>query len=134
MITITAEKIATLLRDVSPVLIDWNPTDEEYAMVADDEVQRLVDEFPALPWKPGVYECEEIAKAFVMDVRRWEAKTDQSMNRAIGVAYCSRVNGDEMSHTVNVLIVDGNVTLIDMQTGEYWPAERGNDELYFVEM
>lgn len=134
MTTITTDKIAALLRDVSPALIDWNPTDEQYAVVAGDEVQKLIDESPPLPWKPGVYECEEIAKAFVMDVRKWEAKTDQPMNLAIGVAYCSRVKGEEMSHTINVLIVDGNVTLLDMQTGEYWLAERGHDEFYFVEM
>lgn len=134
MTTITTDKIAAILRDVSPGLIDWNPTDEQYSVVSGDEVQRLVDEFPALPWKPGVYECEEIAKAFVMDVRKWEAKTDQAMNRAIGVANCSRVNGEEISHTINVLIVDGVVNMLDMQTGEYWPATLGQDEFYFVEM
>lgn len=134
MITITTDKIADLLRDVSPGLIDWNPTDEEYKMVGINEMSVLVSDFPALPWKQGVYECEEIAKAFVVDVRKWEAQTDQPMNRAIGVANCSRVKGEEVSHTINVLVVDGTVTMLDMQTGEYWPAERGQDEFYFVEM
>lgn len=134
MITITTERIGELLRDVFPGLIDWNPTDEEYRQVAGDELEKLVDDFPALPWKAGVYECEEIAKAFVMDVRKWESQTDQAMNRAIGVANCSLLNGEEIKHTINLLIVDGVVTLLDMQTGEHWPAERGQDEIYFVEM
>lgn len=134
MITITTERIGELLRDVFPGLIDWNPTDEEYSVVSGDELQTLIDSFPSLPWKAGVYECEEIAKAFVMDVRKWEAKTEQAMNRAIGVANCSKLKGEEIQHTINVLIVDGAVWLLDMQTGEHWQAERGHDEIYFVEM
>lgn len=134
MITITTEQIGELLREVFPGLIDWNPTDEEYKIVGVNEMVTLASDFPALPWKDGVYECEEIAKAFVMDVRKWEAQTNQPMNRAIGVANCSKLKGEEIKHTLNVLIVDGVVTMFDMQTGEHWQAERGQDEIYFVEM
>lgn len=134
MITIKTDSIGELLRDVFPGLIDWNPTDEEYLQVDGEGLEKLVDEFPALPWKAGVYECEEIAKAFVTDVRKWEAQTNQAMNRAIGVANCSKLKGEEIQHTINVLMVDGSVCLLDMQTGEHWPAERGQDEIYFVEM
>lgn len=134
MTTIITEQIGELLRAVFPNLIDWNPTDEEYSVVAGEELPKLIEEFPALPWKPGVYECEEIAKAFVMDVRKWEAQTDQPRNRAIGVANCSKLKGKEIDHTINVLIVDGVVTMLDMQTGEHWQAELSQDEIYFVEM
>lgn len=79
-------------------------------------------------------ECEEIAKAFVMDVRKWEAQTDQTINRAIGAANCSRVRGEEIGHTINVAITADGVVLFDMQTGESWAAESGQDDIYFVEM
>lgn len=132
MRTISIEKIESLLKDCFPNLIDWNPTDEQYSVVND--LQKLIDEFPALPWKAGVYECEEIAKSFVTDVRKWEAQTDQAINRAIGVANCTIVRGVEMGHTINVAITPEGVMLFDMQTGESWAAERGQDDIYFVEM
>lgn len=52
MTTITTERIGEMLRKVFSSLIDWNPTDEEYAVV--DDLQKLIDEFHALPWKAGV--------------------------------------------------------------------------------
>lgn len=130
----TAE-IENMLRAISPDLIDWNPTDEEYQLVKWSEIAGMVKRFPASGWIENKWECEEIARAFVVDVRREEAQDkSQTLNRAIGVANCSKLQGEETNHTIDILITDRGVALLDMQTGSYWLAERGQDEFYFVEM
>lgn len=128
---ISTEKIENMLRLVSPELIDWNPTDAKYLTV--DGIEELIDMFPALPWKENVYECEEIAKSFVSDVRKHEALSGQEYNAAIGVANCSMVQGNGINHTLNIFITD-KVMLLDMQTRQVWEAAKGEDVFYFVEM
>jgi hypothetical protein len=132
---ISMPEIEKMLRKISPLLTDWNPTDEQYMLVDVEEIPILVDQFPAYQWKENKWECEEIAKAFMMDVRRQEAEDPTiSHNRAIGVAYCSRIAGEDVQHTVNILIAESGVYLLDMQTKHFWRAEGGRDEIYFVEM
>lgn len=132
---INTEKIERQLRAVFPALTDWNPTDDEYRIVRWVEIPTLIKRHPASKWHENKWECEEIAKAFMVDVRREEAVDDAIINnRAIGVCNCSMVQGEELAHTINVLITDRGVALLDMQTETFWLAEVGRDEIYFVEM
>lgn len=116
-------------------LSDWNPTDPAYLVVSRDDISAIAKMFPSQKWVESKWECEEIAKAFVVDVRRMEAQDGTiDLNRAIGVANCSRLSGDKVSHTVNIAISQDDIFLLDMQTGEYHVAEKGKDEVFFVEM
>lgn len=127
--------IEQLLRSVFPDFYDWNPTDEEYRVVRWVEMPGLIKRFPASKWQENKWECEEIAKAFVTDVRREEAADPViTHNRAIGVCNCEKLHGEEIGHTINILITDKGVVLLDMQTETFWLAESGQDAIYFVEM
>jgi hypothetical protein len=133
--TLTTKAIKRQLDAVFLDLVDWNPTDQEYQVVQWDDIPGLVERFPASPWIEHKWECEEIAKAFVVDVRRWEAgDADAHLNRAIGVCNCERLRGQDIAHTINVLLTDRGVALLDMQTKDFWLAECGADTIYFVEM
>jgi hypothetical protein len=130
---ITTPEIQALLKKAFPNLKDWNPTDPIYARTTLAEIQQFLDQFPQPAWKQYKWECEEIAKGLMMDVRRWEYNDVKELNRAIGVANLTRVRGQEMGHTVNIAITD-TILLFDAATKVIWEAERGRDNVYFVEM
>jgi len=135
MATITYKEIEQVLHKVAPAMLDWNPTDQDYVLVDPDEIPGLLEQFPAKPWKENKWECEEIARGFLHDIRSWEAdRDDVTHNRAVGVAFCSRVGGQEMRHTINVIITPAGPVMADLQTGHYHFAEEGKDEIYFIEM
>jgi len=133
--TITTAAMEELLQDFCPELTDWRPTDTTYQLVKWSEIPSLIRQSPALPWKENKWECEEIAKSFVVEVRKIEYRDDSIIyNRAISECDCSKLHGEETGHTLNILITDKGIVLLDMQTQEYWLAVKGQDEFYFVEM
>jgi len=134
---ITSQGIYSLLKPIFPDLNEWLPTDNEYETVSVREMTSLIDRFrdPANTYRPHVWACEEIAMAFVVDVRRAE-KDDLSTkrNRAIGEALGDKWDGVEKQHHANIFIADDGVYLFDMQTKKIWPAQNGQDNIYFVRL
>jgi hypothetical protein len=135
MNTISTKELEKILKNLFPGLKDWNPTDPFYHVVPITEMEELIARFPQPLWLEYKWECEEIAKGWMMDVRRWEYTDSLSTyNRAIGVANTLRIQGHKRNHTVNLVYTDQGVMLIDSATGGYWPAIKGQDNIYFVEM
>jgi len=134
---ITTKEIITKLKDIFPDINDWLPTDKEYLSVGVGEMIALIEKHcdPRNRYRPYVWECEEIAQAFITDIRR-EELDDLSIkrNRAIGEALGDRWNGSDKSHHANICIADDGVYLFDMQTKKIWPAKKGQDNIFFVRM
>jgi len=134
---ITYKEIFTRLKSVFPDLIDWLPTDREYQTASIGDVIGLMERYHDIVnfYRPYVWECEEIATAFVVDVRR-EEKDDLSLtrNRAIGEALGDRWNGVDKSHHANIFVADDGIYLFDMQTKKIWPAVKGQDNIFFVRL
>lgn len=140
---ITSQDIEQRLYAVFPGMHDWLPTDTEYLTVEPHEVQAMMaqhrDEIDPT-WIKNLWECEEIAMATVVAIRR-TAKDESRrsiraprQNLAIGEAYAERLQGQDKKHTVNCFISADGVHLFDMQSGQIWPAAMGSDTIYFVRM
>ena len=124
-----------MLKSTFPNLKDWNPTDPLYHPVLFDEIQYLITAHPQPLWKQYKWECEEIAKGWMMDIRRWEYDNELTIyNRAIGVANATKIFGQKINHTLNIAVTEEGLMLIDAATGGSWPARKGQDDIYFVEM
>ena len=123
-------------------MIDWLPTDKEYLFVEPEEVESLMFNFadPSNRYIPFVWECEEIAMSFVVDVRRERRNNIESIaveerrNLALGEALGTKWAGKNKSHHANIFIATDGVYLADLQKRKIWKAEKGKDEMFFVRM
>lgn len=139
---LTADAIGELLYGIFPAMSDWLPTDTWYLPIEPHQVQMLIAQHRAEvnpTWIKNLWECEEIAMATVVAIRRQmrdEATASPRApryNMAIGEAYATRLNGQDKAHTVNLFVATSGVHLFDMQTGRIWQATEG-DNVYFVRM
>jgi len=130
------------LRGVFPNLEVWAPTDRTFLTADLGEIEHLINIFPARPWSPGINECEEIARWFCAQVADRQLDqlqagllpVDLRYSLALGEAMGDRIRGEARDHTLNVFLTEDTVMLLDMQTGAYWPAVRGEDNIFFVRM
>lgn len=136
------QEIYGKLKELFPRVIDWLPTDSEYLTIEPEQVQVLIEKYadPENRYIPNLWECEEIAIAFVVDVRRGRKNDVESIpvterkNYAIGEALGTRWDGVAKSHQANIFIASDGVYLFDMQTKKTWKAEKGRDDIFFVRM
>lgn len=139
---ISTDKIEKLLRSVFPSMGGWLPTDREYIMPSEEELAGLVEAYADRQQRyvPSLWECEEIAMAFVVDVRRGRLNALHHIppafrkNLAIGEALGTVWDGKKKAHQANVVIIEKEVHLLDMQIKKMWRAQRGKDDIYFVRM
>lgn len=139
---LTRGQIDRALRAIFPDLRDWLPTDPQYLSVEEQDMAHLIDTHadPDNRFVPQLWECEEIAGAFVVDVRRSRLANldaipvDERFNLAIGEAYADHFRHIRSPHVANVFL-DSNmrVLLCDLQTRTIWPASNA-DDVYFVRM
>lgn len=140
---LTNAHINKALQAVFPGMRDWLPTDTQYLPCNQEYLSLLVADHcdPENRYIPNLWECEEIAAAFVVDVRRTrrdqveQIAPENRFNCAIGEAYADRLYGYPQPHVVN-LAIDQNkrVLLCDLQTKRIWPADPAKDFVYFVRM
>jgi len=131
---ISFEEMAQELVTLSPSMSDWCPISEEWETVSITEIDKLIALYPSKQWMKD-YPCGWIARGFSVDVARHFAD-GSGLIKAVGVAHCTRLMGKDLEplHTVNIFRTPDRLYLLDMQTKEYWPAVKGQDEFYFVEM
>ena len=128
------------LKSLFPSLLDWLPTDREYLPV--DNMAELIEKYadPLNRYIPSLWECEEIAMAFIVDVRRGRLDNLHMIephfrkNLAIGEALGTRWDGEKKSHHANIFFSMDGVYLCDLQTKKIWKAKNGNDDIFFVRM
>lgn len=131
------------LKRIFPDLIDWRPTDESFLLVEPEEIDLLISEFADddTPIIPGTYACEEVAWAFMVDVRRSMARNIgvipvplRKINLAIGNVDGTKFGGIDKNHTVNFFVSNKHIYLLDMQIRKYWIAVKGQDKIHFAEI
>ena len=134
-------EIKTKLKDIWPMLIHALPTDVEYLLPTLTELKVFIDQYdPVVKRVKNLYECEEYALGFLVDLRRWRAAqiidTEKAqLNWAVGVVLTIKKGllGDTV-HYQNVAVTsDAGVILIEPQTKLITNMKRVK-EVHFVLM
>jgi len=131
---ITTATMQSQLRAIFPGIVDWLPTDRDYLLADIETVRSLITKYrdPLNRYIPQVWECEEIASAFMVDVRRGELAAGKKKNMAIGEALGTKWNGVEKRHHANIFFSADGIYLFDMVTQKIWQAKPGQDKIFFV--
>ena len=132
----TSKEIRAAIRDLWPsVGFLWLPDGAYYRPTIEEVITVLQPSGVASIEKRGeIWDCDDFALAANYYLKRWCLSTDAKNPWAFGEAFCSKLKGREMAHTLNILYASDGLWFIEPQGYHHWPADKEMDHVETVKM
>ena len=134
--TATASEIRAEIRDLWPeIALLWLPDGTYERPAIADVIAALQASGVATIEKRGeLWDCDDYALAANYHIKRFCLATGAQHPWAFGEAFCSKLKGREMSHTLNICYAQDGLWFIEPQGYHHWIANKERDHVETVKM
>lgn len=134
----TSAEIRAAIRELWPDIQKgrlWLPDGTYERPKIEDAISALeVSGIRSIEKNGEVWDCDDYALAANYFIKRRVQAIRSEHPWAFGEAFCSKLKGREMAHTLNILYAPDGIWLIEPQGYHHWHADRRLDHVETVKM